>query len=95
MLEVLFFNLKKPSYGLDDVSRQWFLSFKNTLMDLGMKQSKRESCLFYFHDKNNLEGLLIVHVDDILPAGSEKFKEIIDKLRTKYTFGSKNLCTQV
>ena len=33
--------LVKPVYGLDDASRKWFISFKKTLIDLGMKQSKR------------------------------------------------------
>ena len=83
----IVWKLKKPCYGLDDASRQWFISFKNTMIDLGMTQSKRESCLFYFQKNNKLHGLLIVHVDDILSAGSKDFDEVILKLREKYTFG--------
>ena len=84
----IIWKLVKPCYGLDDASRKWFLSFKSTLLDLGMKQSKRESCLFYYHKDGKLEGFLIVHVDDVLSAGSEKFNKVIQKLRSKYTFGT-------
>ena len=52
-----------------------------------MKQSQRESCLFVYHKDGKLEGFLIVHVDDVLSAGSEEFGKVIDKFRSKYTFG--------
>ena len=64
-----------------------FCLFKNTLFELGLKQSQRESCLFYFHEENKLEGILIIHVDDVLSAGSEKFRPLMENLRKKYTFG--------
>ena len=65
--------LIKPCYGLNDASRKWFISCKNTLLQLGMKHSRRESCLFFYHKYNKLEDFLIVHVDDILSAGSDAF----------------------
>ena len=52
-----------------------------------MKQSQRESCLFYYQKENKLEGFLIIHVDDVLSAGSEVFNQVMLKLRSKYTFG--------
>ena len=79
--------LKRPCYGLDDASRQWFQSFKNTLISLEMTQSKREACLFYLVINQKLHGLLIFHVDDILSAGDEVFENVMKKLREKYTFG--------
>ena len=79
--------LRKPCYGLNDASRKWFISLKSTLLGLGMKQSKRESCLFYYLKENKLEGILVIHVDDVLSGGSDEFKQIMGKLRTKYTFG--------
>ena len=79
--------LRKPCYGLNDASRKWFISLKSTLLGLGMKQSKRESCLFYYLKENKLEGILVIHVDDLLSGGSDLFKQIMEKLRTKYTFG--------
>ena len=79
--------LNKPCYGLNDASRQWFLSFKNTLIGLEMRQSKRESCLFYLTVNGKMHGLLIFHVDDVLSAGDDVFEAIMDKLRLKYLFG--------
>ena len=81
--------LRKPLYGLDDSSRKWFLSSSATLTDLGMAQSLHDSCLFYYHKNDKLQGLLLIHVDDYLSAGTSVFqKEIIDKLRKKYIFGT-------
>ena len=52
-----------------------------------MKQSMGDNCLFYYRKENKLEGLLIIHVDDYLSAGTEIFqKDIILKLRQKYKF---------
>ena len=58
--------LLKPSYGLKDASKKWFQSTVNTLKSLGMKQSFRDACLFYFQENEVLQGLMIVHVDDFL-----------------------------
>ena len=79
--------LRKPCYGLNDASRKWHLSFLKTMKELGLTQSKRESCLFYYHKDNKFHGELLIHVDDILSAGSEEFKVIVAKLRERYTFG--------
>ena len=80
--------LKKPVYGLNDASRKWFQSTFATLTSLGMKQSMGDNCLFYFRRNNKLEGLLIIHVDDYLSAGTEYFKRnITSKLRKRYKFG--------
>ena len=83
----IIWKLKKPCYGLNDASRKWFMSFKNTLLQLKMVQSKREHCLFYFLKDDKLHGILIFHVDDILSAGSPEFTDIISMLRRKYIFG--------
>ena len=83
----MVWRLRKPCYGLDDASRKWFFSFRKTMQELGMTQSKRESCLFYYHKDNKFHGELLVHVDDILSAGSDEFKDIVTKLREKYNFG--------
>ena len=83
----MVWRLRKPCYGLNDASRKWFLSFRKTMQELGMVQSKRDSCLFYYHKDNKFHGELLVHVDDILSAGSDDFKIIVKKLREKYNFG--------
>ena len=66
--------LKKACYGLVDASRQFYMSVKDELNKFGMQMADNDEALFYHHDKNgNLDGLLILHVDDFLVAGSESF----------------------
>ena len=84
----IVWKLVKPCYGLDDASRKWFISLKTTLINLGMTQSKRESCLFFYHKAGKFEGFVVFHVDDVLSAGSDDFKDSVMKpLREKYNFG--------
>ena len=80
--------LIKPAYGLNDASRYWYETLKETLLELGMQQSLRDSCLFYFTEGNELHGLVLIHVDDILASRSIHFEnEIMKKIRQAYTFG--------
>ena len=65
--------LLKPCYGLKDASRKWFESASKCLSDLGMKQSKSDSCLFYYHENGKLEGILLMHVDDLFSCGTANF----------------------
>ena len=85
----MVWRLLKPSYGLRDASRQWFISTVETLKRLGMTQSFNDSCLFMYRKYEKLEGLLIFHVDDFLSAGSLCFEsDVMTKLRQIYTFGN-------
>ena len=82
--------LKKPTDGLSNASRKWFLLVSSKLFSLGMSQSMGDSCLFYYGKNEKLEGLLIVHVDVFLSSGSSTFEEdIMNKLHEKYKFGRK------
>ena len=50
--------------------------------------SRVDPAVFYWHDSNGLVGILAVHVDDFLWAGSEKFKDtVIVKLRKLFNVG--------
>ena len=84
----VIWKLLKPCYGLKDASRQWYNSSSKYLISLGMKQSKSDACLFYLHENDKLQGILLMHVDDILSAGTLHFENnIMSKLRQKYSFG--------
>ena len=78
--------LLKPVYGLNDASRQWYQSLREELVHLGCFQSTLDKAIFMYYDQNgNLEGVLLIHVDDLLCGGSPSFFEnIIDKLTQKY-----------
>ena len=84
----IIWKLLKPCYGLKDASKLWYDSLSKTLMNLGMKRSKTDSCLFYYHEKGKLQGMLLMHIDDILSCGNEEFRTIIIKrLQNIYKFG--------
>ena len=77
----VLWKLNKCVYGLDDASRFWYFRIREELNKLGCKMSKFDSAVFtYFTDI--LEGILVVHVDDFMWAGNEKFEgTVITKLR--------------
>ena len=76
-------------YGLNDASRYWYLRVREELFKLGMKASKFDGAIFYFHNNNILEGIICTHVDDFFYCGTNNFKSsIIDKLRNIFKFGS-------
>ena len=47
-----------------------------------------DPAVFYWHDSNGIFGILAIHVDDFLWAGSEEFKDtVIVKLRKQFNVG--------
>ena len=61
--------LRKTAYGLIDAARNWYLSVKGTLIDLKCKQSHLDKAVFRWYNNNKLEGIILLHVDDILVTG--------------------------
>ena len=75
--ENVIWKLKKVVYGLTDASRSWYLRVNEVLDKLGMKKSSIDNAVYTFGE-SELEGVMIIHVDDVLYFGSEKFlKEVI------------------
>ena len=64
--------LNEVVYGLNDASRSWYLRVKEVLLELGMKMCEVENVVFHY-DKKTLDGIIIIHVDDMLFAGTENF----------------------
>ena len=80
--------LNKCVYGLADASLMWYEKVKTTLIKCGAKVSRVDPAVFYWHGSNGLYGILAVHVDDFLWAGTAKFKEtVIVKLRKLFNVG--------
>ena len=72
-------------YGLDDSSRNWYFTLKDTLLELGCVISKLDKCVFCYYEGTKLQGMLITHVDDLIYAGSTKFKQnIIQQIKKKF-----------
>ena len=66
--------LNKVVYGLNDASRSWYLRMSEVLKQLGMVETKLDKAVFTY-TKETLEGVIIVHVDDLLFFGTEGFIE--------------------
>ena len=76
--------LKRCVYGLNDASRFWYFRVKEELNRVGCKNSKFDSSLFTYYT-DQLEGILITHVDDFLFAGTEKFyQSVINSLKQTF-----------
>ena len=69
--------LQKGAYGLIDGSRLFYLELKEKLEDLGMKAVSGDSAIFTKHEDEKLVGIVCVHVDDLLMAGNEIFKNSV------------------
>ncbi len=82
----IVWKLNKPMYGLEDSSRRWYHTLKNTLMELGCRMSRLDKAVFcYYGNGGKLMGMLVTHVDDLMYAGGAKFiKEVIQKLTKKF-----------
>ena len=80
--------LKKTLYGLADAARQFYDSVKEELINLGMKQSKVDSSLFYMTSNTQVTGALVMHIDDFLHCGNEVFEEkVLKPLAESFTVG--------
>ena len=79
--------LVKCVYGLCDAPRSWWLSFSKTLQELGMKQSDLDPCVYFWYADDRLQGLIALHVDDMIMCGSDLFHEtVLSQLRVRYPF---------
>ena len=63
--------LKKSIYGLKQASRQWYLKFDGIIRNFGFKENEVDNCI-YIKVKGGKFIILILYVDDILLASSDK-----------------------
>ena len=90
--EGLIWRLRKPAYGLNDAARAWYMALREELLNLGCKQSEIDKGAFRWMSQGVLGGFFILHVDDILTGGVEKFRqEVLDKLILKFKIGTHNI----
>lgn len=81
--------LKKTVYGLCDAARAWYLRVKEELLAMSAQMCSLDQSLFSWYNCGVLEGIICVHVDDFLWAGTLAFEEaIINKLSDMFTIGS-------
>ena len=64
---------------------------QTVLLKLNVKQSSLDKGLYYFFECNELSGILVVHVDDILFGGNSVFlKNVIEPLSAEFMFGAEH-----
>ena len=66
--------LKKVVYGLSDATRSWYLRLTEVLKNLGMEEIELDKAVFKY-GKSELEGMVMMHVDDLIYAGNSKFHQ--------------------
>ena len=72
--------LHKSLYGLKQAARVWNLALHDALLKIGFKQSEADQCLYTFKENDSV-CYVIIHVDDMLFAATNKF--LIDQIVTK------------
>lgn len=88
--EGVIWKLNKVAYGLEDASRNWFMSVKEELLKLKCEQSELDNALFRWYDKGSLQGVFVMHVDDFLFAGTDLFNKcVIKPISVKYKVGKR------
>jgi hypothetical protein len=63
--------LKKSIYGLKQASRQWYLMFDEVIKKFGFMENQVDNCI-YVKIKGSMFIILVLYVDDILLACSDK-----------------------
>ena len=69
--------LNKCLYGLKDASKQWYGKVESRLLKLGFKKSVDDYGLFYLVKDGVLQGIIGLHVDDFIHAGTDFFNKVI------------------
>ena len=84
--------LKKAVYGLNEASRKWYNRIKEELLKIGMTKSLYDEALFYYKKKGKVEGILALHVDDMIFGGSKEFEEnVVEILKKEIQIGSEDI----
>jgi hypothetical protein len=87
----IVWQLRKCVYGLSDASLSWYNRVKDVLVNSGAEVSKADPAVFYWKNKQDVEGILVCHVNDFLWGGSPEFeKTVISRIRTTFLVGKED-----
>ena len=64
--------LNRSPYGLNQSGRQWAGFLVETVVDHGMEQCRTYPCVFRMVVDGKVELIMVVHVHDVVIAGSDK-----------------------
>ena len=81
--------LKKCVYGLADAPRSWYITFSQSLMELGCSVSNYDPGVFLFFSDGKLQGIIACFVDDVIWGGFATFRRmVVCKLHEIFKVGS-------
>ena len=63
---------------MNNASRKFWLRLKENLVALGLKVMLGDEAFYYMHEKGELMGAVLTHVDDFFMVGTDEF---VEKLR--------------
>ena len=75
------------AYGSGDAPAHWRKSLKKVLFSLGFQQSIMDPCVYKWFHEGELQGILVVEVDDLFAVGGSEFYANLEKLRQRFQFG--------
>ena len=75
----MIWKLNKCVYGLSDAAKMWYKNVKEKSENAGLTKCLFDDSLFFQRSpSHDVEGLMTVHVDDFIYAGTNKFESAID-----------------
>ena len=87
--------LTKAGFGLPESPRLWYLEYKDTIEELGLKELVLVPGLFRaFHADGRLRALASIHVDDTRYAGDSTSKVLWEQLHRRLKFGKHRQATE-
>ena len=82
--------IRKGVFGLSDAPRQWYLRLNRSLQAAGWERTVFDyACwLLWSEDRQNLEGIILSHVDDLLLGGNVRAQNSLLMIGQELGFGS-------
>ena len=65
--------MKNSRHGLNDTAKKWIMMVKEQMKKTEMRNLNGDETFFYKTKKDQLDGVCILRIDDILIMGSEEF----------------------
>ena len=77
----IVYKLKKPLYGLSDAGRQFWLTISKLFKENNYSKLMGDECFYMKRDsQGNLQGVVIIHVDDFIFNGQPEFMENFENM---------------
>ena len=83
-----YFVVTSTVYGTKDAPRGWYKNLNATILKMGLRQVPHEQASYVLTSSTgDIEGLLVVHVDDLMWTGSPAMESKMQQICEAYRFG--------